>query len=314
MEKLKVFLKKLYTKLERIARRFDIDTIRSVKVEEESRRNIMVTLAFLVFNLILLIMIYNNYYSESILGISFVIMLILVFLTSYMWNFRFCPEKMGLKKYVNIQHITRGLLIMNCWMFGLFKVDRVFICLMTIFTICDVVLSWIIKKESSKIVIAAGDYVCSKEISECELENYSTLSNYISGVGLILYFVSVSMLNVNFSAEGILMKILVFSLAIDRINRKLLNGYEDKKPYDRDVKIIDVSLVMGILVNIVGLVVINNFMNLDANTYKEACDLFVLIGMICLLPLGNRYASLAKRATEIRHYIQKNKLEDIYEV
>ncbi len=291
-------LNNIYLWLKEIAKRNDVDSIRAKKVEHEVKKNNIISICFVLLNILSVSLIRSSIKLESVIAIISLILCVLLFITSRMWNFWLCPEKKIIERYVSIQVIIRTLMIVNyCINITLGKF-ALFSYLVLVFTISDMALGFIITSKSKKIQMKNDNFLPTP-ITEWEKKNFDTLSDSISYIGVWLYLFSIYIVNDALSMESAVLKIFIFSIAIHRINRKLSNFYENMDCYKRVIIKVDSFLIIGFLIGLFGNLIGCYYLNVDGDTYKNLNDAFILIGIVFAWPLFSEYARIGRRIKEI---------------
>lgn len=99
-----------------------------------------------------------------------------------------------------------------------------------------------IKFKSKGVYISKKELYPEKDITDWEARNIEKMMDYSSYVGVLLYLISLCILNSQITMSNLLVKLCIFSIAIHRIHHKMSNFYEEGDIYERIMLKIDTFL------------------------------------------------------------------------
>lgn len=303
MEKI---LRNIINKMQGVEYRLNIESVRYTSIKDECKKNSILSVIFLLINVALAIG--SNIYIECtnvLSAISFIIMICCMLYSSKLWNFALCPEKYNIKKYVNIQIVIRFIMIIILNIINYSKLY--FIIIASILNLFDCLLNVIIRFKGNKIVIKNNVSVFREEITQWEIDNLDKITNSITYGGVIIYIASIAVSIEMDVATSLIAKISMLIFSLYAINKKLIIGYENKDNGNKKILIINIFLIIGFFINIVG-ITLGNIYFLDVySNIKGVKELSVLIPMMFLLPLCNEYARIGNKIKKIRYEMEIQK-------
>lgn len=278
---------------EDISHKFSIGGMRSVKIEEEIRKNNIITVILLVINSILIFMYSADIYSKTIVAIAFLCIMCLLLYTSCMWNFHFFSEKKIIKKNAYFQTIARTGMILNMCINITFNNYNVFMIVLGILSIFDALLSVLITKKARDNSISIDSNILFEPITDWERNNCNTLSSSISLIGVVLYVVSLGIYTGATDINELIVKVMLFCIGVYKINVCFFKYYENKKKAGKKAILINCFLLIGFLQQFIGSLF--ERVSLYLSKYGDVNEMFVLIGIFCGIPLYNEYAKMSRR-------------------
>lgn len=292
------YLNKLLNKLQTIEYRMNVEKVRYADVNDEYKKNMVISVIFLFLNVSnIVVSIIFGHDLQILNALIFVIMLILMCCSSRLWNFELCPEKIVIRKFVNIQIIIRFIMIVS--LFGVLEYPEAYYMLVICLTMLDGLLNILIKMRCRNIVVENSKSIFKDHITDWDVRNVDKIAESVSYGVCLLYIIglTISMEADILAVLGI--KICIFIGVIYIVNNKIAAAYESMHIYRKKAVVINVFLILGGVINCLEIL------------FEQYCikDISVLLGILCMFPLCNEYASIANRIKMIR-YEQKYEKEN----
>jgi hypothetical protein len=157
----------------------------------------------------------------------------------------------------------------------------------------------IIRHKAIQIKMNQEDSLFQDEVSDWDKKNIVKIAASVSFMCVGLMIASFAYGAVDIGLDQLVMKVFMFFSGFTGINSKML--MLENKEYTKNMKFIEISLVLGFMFNVICLFIALYFKPELSDNYQNVCDCIIAASFISLVPLMKKYIKMSTLVRKIRN-------------